>query len=97
MAIELTTTVKRNTQLMTAPVDEEMVILNMARNNYVALDEIGRRIWDLLANEVRVEDLCQQLSREFAATPEEITTDVVPFLNDLVIEGLVHVVVERPA
>ncbi len=68
------------------------MILNLETNNYVALDEIGRRIWELLATPQRVDDLCRQLSEDFEATPEQIATDVIPFLAELIAENLAHVV-----
>ena len=92
MPIEMNTCIVRLPDLQSAPVDEEIVILNLQTNNYVALDEIGRRIWELLASPRRVDELCQQLSREFAATPEQIAADVLPFLAELERENLTRVV-----
>jgi len=96
MPIDLNTTVMRVDQVMNTPLDEEMVILNMAKNNYIALNQVGRRIWDLLEKPIRVEELNRILSREFGATPEQIAADVLPFLNSLADEGLVHVTSGRP-
>ncbi|MBL0225863.1 MAG: PqqD family protein [Geobacteraceae bacterium] len=91
MAIEPTTRVVRTEGIMTAPVDQEIVLLNMAGNNYISLDAIGRRIWELLETSVVVEDLCGRLGDEFEATQEQIRADVLPFLAELEREGLVRV------
>lgn len=91
MAIEATSRVVRTEGMMTAPVDNEIVILNMKGNNYISLDAIGRRIWELLETPVAVADLCQQLMTEFEATEEQIAADVLPFLTELEREGLVRV------
>ena len=91
MAIEASTKVVRTEGIMTAPVDTEIVLLNMAGNNYISLDAIGRRIWELLESPITVTDLCQKLAVEFEATEEQITADVVPFLTELELEGLVRV------
>ena len=48
MPIGLNSRIMRNKNQMSAPVDNEIVILNMDRNNYIGLDEIGRFIWDLI-------------------------------------------------
>ena len=90
MPIELTTRIARTQNVMTAPIDQEVVIFNLAKNSYVNLDEIGRRIWDLLDTPQRVDELCQQLSEEFDAAPEQITADVLPFLDELQAENLIH-------
>ena len=93
MAIEATTRVVRTEGIMSAPVDQEIVLLNMAGNNYISLDAIGRRIWELLENTVLVADLCRQLETEFEGTQEEISADVLSFLSELEREGLVRVAV----
>lgn len=92
MPIELSSQVVRAENLMSAPVDNEIVILNMAKNNYIGLDEIGLRIWNLCAEPRRVEEVCDRLSREYEATPEQIAADVLPFLEELEGEGLIRVV-----
>lgn len=90
MPIELSRLMVRGGDLLSAPIDKEIVILNIAKNNYVGLDEIGLRIWELLEKPIRVDELCSQLSREFDATPEQIIADVIPFLAELEREGLVR-------
>jgi Coenzyme PQQ synthesis protein D (PqqD) len=91
MPFELTTRVARFGELMSAPVDKEIVILSLASNHYVGLDDIGRRVWELLEAPRRMDELCQQLAGEFDATAEQIAADVLPFLVQLESEGLVHV------
>jgi hypothetical protein len=92
MSIGMVTTVVRTEGMMTTPVDNEIVILNLKGNNYISLNAIGRRIWELTEAPVTVTDLCNKLEREFAATPEQIAADVLPFLAELEKEGLVRVV-----
>lgn len=91
MPIDSTTTVTRVVGLMAQPVDEDLVILNLATNNYIALDAIGRRVWELLAKPQRVDDLCAQLSLEFDATSEQIVLDVTRFLEELAGEQMLTV------
>ncbi|MBI2299904.1 MAG: PqqD family protein [Armatimonadetes bacterium] len=91
MTIDLKTRLVRDESLMTAPIDEEMVVLSLATDHYCGLDQVGRRIWELLAEPHEVGELCRKLSVEYAATPEEIASDVLPFLADIEAEGLVHV------
>jgi hypothetical protein len=92
MALRLTSQVVRTEGMMAAPVDQDIVILNMAGNNYISLDAIGRRIWELLETSIRVDELCRHLEREFAATEEQIAADVLPFLQELEKDGLVRVI-----
>ena len=90
MPFELTTRVVRQPDLMTAPVDKEIVILSLAANHYVGLDEIGRRIWELLERPQEIQSLCQMLTGEFHASPDQISGDLLRFLNQLENEGLIH-------
>jgi Coenzyme PQQ synthesis protein D (PqqD) len=90
MPFDSSTRVVRFEGLMTAPVDNEIVILSLASNHYVGLDPIGRRIWELLEVPRRIDDLCQHLAGEFDATAEQIAGDVLPFVVQLETEGLVH-------
>lgn len=92
MVIELISQVMRTEGIMTAPVDKEIVLLNMQGNNYISLDEIGCRIWELLEKPVSVQELCARLGTEFEGTQEQICTDVLLFLTELESEGLVRVV-----
>ncbi|TRZ90243.1 PqqD family protein [bacterium] len=92
MPIELTSLVTRTENLASSAIDTDLVILNLQRNNYIALDAIGRRIWELLEAPRRVEDLCRQLGREFNGPPEQISADVVRFLNELEQESMIHAV-----
>jgi hypothetical protein len=94
MPFDLSTRVVRFEALMTAPVDKEIVILSLASNHYVGLDEIGRRVWELLEAPHRVDELCRQLAGEFDATAGQIAADVLPFMVQLETEGLVHAVGE---
>lgn len=95
MSIDMESLVVRNNEMMSSAMDRELVILNMAKGNYVGLDEIGRRIWELLETPLRAEELCGLLGREFDASPEQITADVLPFLVELENEGMVHDVTGR--
>jgi Coenzyme PQQ synthesis protein D (PqqD) len=85
------TIVTRNEEMMSAPVDRELVFLNQATDSYVALDEVGRKIWDLLERPRRLGDLIEQLCRQFDGLRAEIRSDVVDFLNELDREGMVRV------
>ena len=91
MRIEINTRVTRVADLMFTHVDEDIVILNMQTDNDVALDAIGRRIWELLETPRRVDEICRQLSQEFSGDPEQITTDVLAFLDELQTEQMLNI------
>jgi hypothetical protein len=82
----------RNDELPSAPVDREIVFLNARLERYVALDDVGRRIWDKLAAPITVGALVDELEREFTAPPGAIARDVLAFVSELEREGMVRVV-----
>lgn len=90
MPIELTSTVIRTETSMTAPMDDDLVVVSLESNAYITLDAIGRQIWDLLETPQRVDALCERLSEMYEGASEQITADVVPFLLELESAGLVH-------
>jgi len=83
--------VSRTEGLMSTSLGEELVILNPANDDYVGLDEIGRRVWDLLVRPEPVQDLCLRLTREYRGDPRQISADILDFLNEMAAEGLVYV------
>lgn len=95
MAIDENTVMVRNNEMMFTSMDHEIVVLNMARNNYIGLDEIGGRIWELLKIPRRVNELCRQLSQEYEASAERIEAGVLPFLAELESEGMIQDVTLR--
>ncbi len=84
----------RKPNLETAKLDDSIVMLNLSRNNYVALDDIGARIWDLLQLPHSREELCDRLEGEFEAPAGQIASDVRVFLDELLEEGLLSVVAD---
>jgi hypothetical protein len=92
MTIELHSVVVRTADLLSTPVDDEIVILNPERDNYVGLDAIGRSVWDLIEQPSEVAALCRTLGEEFDGTAEQIEIDVLAFLSEMADEGIVRVV-----
>jgi hypothetical protein len=90
--VKLESVVARNDELPSAPVDREIVFLNLPKETYVALDEIGRRIWELLERPRPVGELIDALEREFTGPPEQIAADVIAFLDELQGDGMLNVV-----
>jgi hypothetical protein len=95
--IEAGVVVTRTEGLMSAPVDDDVVFLNPSTDSYIALDRIGRRIWDLLESPRRFEDLVAALAAEFDADVSVVGVDVTAFLDELEREGMVSAVRAPPA
>jgi hypothetical protein len=89
--IGLQTRIARKPDLLATAVDDDIVILNIATQNYVGLDDIGSAIWGLLDEPRRADDICRAMAECYDGPPEEIRADVLTFLGELVAEGLIVV------
>ncbi|MFZ4663396.1 MAG: PqqD family peptide modification chaperone [Caldilineaceae bacterium] len=89
----LTPTVRlqQNPDILAAPMGEETVMMSMSRNNYYGLDEVGSRVWALLAQPQTLTDLCTALQQEFAVDDETCQREVTTLVQALVAADLVNV------
>ncbi len=70
----------------------ESVILDTDSGVYFGLNEVGRRIWQLLSSPQQVCAVQAALVREFDVEPEQCRSDLLRFLQDLADRGLIEVV-----
>jgi len=77
------TVVVRRAEPLTAPVDDELVMLDPRQSRYFGLDRIGQRIWELLERPQCVGELCASLEGEFDVSSETCRADVLAFLEQL--------------
>jgi hypothetical protein len=71
--------------------DGELVILDLARGEYFALDPIGSRLWNGLEGGLTVEDVAKEIVVEYRVTVEQATADLRALADDLVARGLLVV------
>ena len=80
----------RRQDALAAPVDDEIVLLPPSFKHYIALDPIGRRVWELLETPHTSVALSETLAGEFAADAEQILADLLPLLGKFEQEGLIR-------
>jgi hypothetical protein len=81
----------RTHEAIGSKVDEETVMMSIRNGKYYGLDAVGTRVWELVAEPVRVSSLCEQLCEEFDVEVVQCSTDVLGFLNELLRENLVAI------
>jgi hypothetical protein len=91
MSLTSNSIVKRNSGLMSTRIDKDIFVLNLLRDNYIGLDETGQRVWDLIEIPVTVDRLCLQLTREYRGDRQQMSADLIAFLDELNTEGLLEV------
>jgi hypothetical protein len=92
MALDRTTVVCRSDDVNAAHVGEEMVMMRLESDYYYGMDDIGRRVWELLEEPMSAADLSERFMKEYKVSREECEADLLEFLIKLREEGIVRVV-----
>ncbi|MCC6737529.1 MAG: PqqD family protein [Planctomycetia bacterium] len=71
-------------------VDGQAVLLSLKTERYYGLDDVGTRIWDLLAAGKTLAETAAVLAGEFDAPAGKIEEDMQALLAELLREGLVE-------
>ncbi|MES1971437.1 MAG: PqqD family protein [Pseudomonadota bacterium] len=92
--ISASDTIVRDETTLVSALDDELIIIDIAKGKYLAIDRIGAAIWEAIAQPVAVETLVDGLADRYAAPREQIGSDVLAFLDNLASRGLVRIVAE---
>jgi len=65
--------------------------MSIDNSAYYGLDPIGSNIWEMLAEPIRVSDLCAQLMQRYEVNEQDCQRDVLNFLNQMRNEDLLTV------
>lgn len=89
LALSTATVVVRNGGFSEAAVDQEIVAFSIEKGACFGFNPVGSRIWQLVANPITVDSICNELVREYEIDPETCKRDVISFLEQLFAEGMV--------
>lgn len=87
-SISLESVVRRSSDVMASQVDNELVMMDVERGMYYALNPVGADIWERLAEPQKVADLCAQLMQQYDVDQATCEADVLAVLNDMAENGL---------
>jgi hypothetical protein len=79
-----------NESVVSAELDDEVVLLNVETGIYFGLDTLGARIWALLAAGVDREGICTALLAEYEVGRAQLEADLGDYLDTLVSKGLIR-------
>ena len=83
-----TSLVRRADGLLSAAVGDELLMMSAAEGKYFNLNDVGSRIWELLAQPVSAEGLVATLTAEYEVDADTAHAEVVEFLSALRERGL---------
>ena len=77
------TVISQIEEIVDSDIDGETVMMSIENGEYYGLDDIGSRIWELIARPIKVSDLIDTLLERFDVDRETCEIDVLKFLNEL--------------
>ncbi len=83
-----TALVRRADGLLAAAVGDELLMMSAAEGKYFNLNDVGSRIWELLAQPVSAEGLVAALTDEYEVDGDTVRAEVMEFLSALRERGL---------
>lgn len=89
--LNLQATISRKPNMLSAGIDDELVLMDMQSAKYFGLDPVGSRIWDALAEPITVEDLCRRMGEAYQGDLATIQADVLAFVRQLAARGMIVV------
>ena len=69
---------------------DEMVLLNLATQQYFALDSVGVRMWQLLTEHGDVDTVIRHLASEYDAEENTLRADLMALAGRLQVAGLLQ-------
>lgn len=61
----------------------EVVLLQLATRSYYTLNQTGSQIWQLLARQLSIDEICGALGEKYDVTPDEARASVSELLSRL--------------
>lgn len=71
------------------PLQGESVLLDLRSATYFGLNEVGTRIWQLLAEDLRLREIAQVIVGEYTVDEDKARTDVLNLVQQLASNGLI--------
>ncbi len=66
----------------------EAVLLDLAHGTYFGLDEVGTRVWQLVAERARLESVLEAMLEEYDVDAATLERDLLALVGELTASGL---------
>jgi hypothetical protein len=81
--ISIDTIVTWAEDIVASDIDDEKVMMCIEKGKYYKLDPVGRQIWDMMENPIKVSNLINVLIEKYDVDKETCEHDVLAFLEEL--------------
>jgi hypothetical protein len=75
--------IAREGDWLSATIGEEVVMMSATSGEYIGLNSVGSRIWELIEQPRDIGELCTCLEAEFDIAPADCAREVEGFLTEL--------------
>lgn len=75
--------VRKQGDWLIARIGGEVVMMSVKNDNYIGLNKIGARIWEIIDTPQTLDDICDLLVRQFKVPAETCRAEVETFLREL--------------
>ena len=86
--VKLDTKLSIPPQVMSRLVGDETVLLDLASGMYFGLDDVGKRIWESVAEGQSLGETAAIIATEYEVDEAQAQADLIEFATDLVERGL---------
>lgn len=83
------TLISRNPAQVFSKIDGQVVMLNVKKEAYYTLNDMGSAVWEEIANPRKLEDLIRTFTEGYEVTFEKCRDEMIPFLSELHEAGIV--------
>jgi hypothetical protein len=77
--------------VLVSEVENEAVLLNQKTGKYFTLDDVGTRIWKLVAQNGQLKPVFQALLIEYEVDPQRLEQDVLALVDQLAANDLLKI------
>jgi len=92
MAAALSDTVRIPPRISFRRVRDEMALLNLDTGVYFGLNEVGARMWELVAEHGRLQLIAEQMEKEYDVDPVRLRRDLLRLVDELMAKKLLEIV-----
>lgn len=72
-------------------VDNEVVIMSLSEDQYISLNEVGSRIWELISESPQsIDELVSKLLQEYDVEEATCRVEVTGFIEELMARNLIE-------
>ena len=89
--VSLDSMVSQIEDIVASDIDDEKVMMSVEKGQYFGLEPVGSRIWEMIAQPVRVSELIDVLLGRYDVDRETCEKDVLAFLEELNEAGILQV------